>query len=49
MEDFERAYEDQYYLDVVKMDEEYLFDVGSVVVTGGTERVVIEDGKVVDR
>jgi hypothetical protein len=33
---------------VVKKDEEYLFDEDSVVVTGGTERVIIEDGEVVE-
>jgi hypothetical protein len=49
MEDFEKAYEDQYYVEVVKKDEEYLFDVESVVVTGGVERVIIQDGEVLDR
>ncbi|KAH3967504.1 hypothetical protein HBI56_034270 [Parastagonospora nodorum] len=46
-EDFEKAYEDEYYLNVVKKDEEYLFDMASVTVTTGTEHAIIEDGKVV--
>jgi hypothetical protein len=46
-EDFEKAYEDEYYLNVVKKDEEYLFDMDSLAITTGTERTVIEDGKVV--
>lgn len=29
-------------------DEEYLFDMESLIVTAGTEQVVIEDGKIVD-
>lgn len=46
-EDFEKAYKDEYYDNVVKKDEEYLFDMTSVTVTAGIERAVIEDGKVV--
>jgi hypothetical protein len=46
-EDFEKAYEDQYYKDVVKPDEEYLFDVKNMRVMVGTETCVIEDGKIV--
>ncbi|KAF2822948.1 hypothetical protein CC86DRAFT_409722 [Ophiobolus disseminans] len=46
-EDFERAYEDEYYLTVVKKDEEYLFDMGSLEVTAGVEQPVIEGGKAV--
>lgn len=46
-EDFEKAYEDEYYLNVVKKDEEYLFDMASVTVTTGTEHAIIEDVKVV--
>jgi hypothetical protein len=48
LEDFERAYQDRYYTEVVKKDEEYLFDVESVSVTGGVERVVIEGGEIVE-
>ncbi|KAF3033615.1 hypothetical protein E8E12_001967 [Didymella heteroderae] len=47
-EDFERAYEDPYYADVVRPDEEYLFDVESMRVMVGTETCVIEGGKVVE-
>lgn len=47
-EDFERAYEDDFYLDVVKKDEEYLFDMESLAVTAGVEQVVIAGGKVID-
>lgn len=47
-EDFENAYEDDYYLNVVKRDEEYLFEIESLVVTAGVEQAVIKDGKVVD-
>ncbi|KAF2134935.1 hypothetical protein P153DRAFT_278435 [Dothidotthia symphoricarpi CBS 119687] len=46
-EDFEEAYRDPFYLDVVKKDEEYLFDVESLVVTAGVEVCVIEQGKAV--
>lgn len=46
-EDFERAYEDEYYTNVVKKDEEYLFDILSLAITTGVERPVIEDGKTV--
>ena len=46
-EDFEKAYEDPFYLEVVKKDEEYLFDLESLRVTAGVEYCVIEDGKVV--
>jgi hypothetical protein len=46
-EDFEKAYEDEYYLNVVKKDEEYLFDMESLSITTGVERVIIEDGKAV--
>ncbi|CAI9633367.1 hypothetical protein GT037_008905 [Alternaria burnsii] len=45
-EDFQKAYEDPFYLDVVKKDEEYLFDLESLRVTAGVEYYVIEDGKV---
>ena len=48
-EDFEKAYEDEYYENVVKKDEEYLFDMSSLTLTTGAERAVIEDGKVVKR
>lgn len=44
-EDFERAYGDEYYVNVVRKDEEYLFDMLSLAITTGVERVVIEDGK----
>ncbi|KAH7409806.1 hypothetical protein DE146DRAFT_674671 [Phaeosphaeria sp. MPI-PUGE-AT-0046c] len=44
-EDFERAYEDEYYLNIVKKDEEFLFDMLSLAITTGVERAVIEDGK----
>lgn len=45
--DFEAAYADPYYEDVVKPDEEYLFDVQSMRVMVGTETCVIEGGEVV--
>ncbi|KAL6710597.1 hypothetical protein ACN47E_008645 [Coniothyrium glycines] len=47
-EDFERAYEDQYYKDVVRKDEEYLFDLNSISITIGVDYCVIEDAKVVE-
>jgi hypothetical protein len=47
-DDFESAYADEFYTNVVKKDEEYLFDMESLAVTAGVEQVVIEDGKVVD-
>ena len=46
-EDFEKAYEDPFYLEVVKKDEEYLFDMESLRVTAGVDICVMEDGKVV--
>ena len=48
-EDYEKAYKDEYYENVVKKDEEYLFDMSSLTLTTGVERAVIEDGKVVRR
>lgn len=47
-EDFEKAYDDPYYKDVVKSDEEYLFDVKNMRVMVGTETCVIEEGKIVE-
>jgi hypothetical protein len=46
-EDFEQAYEEDYYLNVVKKDEEFLFDMESLAVTAGVEQVIIEGGQVV--
>lgn len=46
--DFEQAYEDRYYKDVVKPDEEYLFDVENMRVMIGTETCVIEGGKILE-
>jgi hypothetical protein len=46
---FENAYEDEYYLNVVKKDEEYLFDMDSLAITTGVERTIIDDGQVVTR
>lgn len=48
-EDFEKAYEDEYYTSVVKKDEEHLFDMSSLTLTAGIERAVIEDGNMVKR
>jgi hypothetical protein len=47
-EDFENAYKDEYYLNVVKRDEEYLFDMESLAITAGLEQPIIEDGEVVE-
>lgn len=33
---------------MVKKDEEYLFDMESLIITAGTEQVIIEGGKIVD-
>jgi hypothetical protein len=44
-EDYEKAYEDEYYVNVVKKDEEYLFDMASLAITTGIERTVIDDEK----
>jgi hypothetical protein len=46
-EDYEKAYEDEYYINIVKKDEEYLFDMASLAIITGLERIVIEDEKVV--
>jgi hypothetical protein len=46
-EDFEMAYQDPYYRDVVKPDEEYLFDVGRMRVLVGREMGVIDGGEIV--
>lgn len=45
-EDFENAYKDPYYLETVKKDEEYLFDVKTLKVTAGAEFHVIDNGRV---
>lgn len=47
-EDFEKAYEDPYYKNVVKPDEAYLFDVENMRVMVGTETCVIEGGHIVE-
>ena len=47
-EDFEKAYEDEYYKDKVKPDEESLFDVENMRVMVGTETCVIEDGTIIE-
>ena len=47
-EDFEKAYEDEYYKEKVKPDEEYLFDVENMRVMVGTETCVIEDGTIIE-
>lgn len=46
--DFEAAYKDPFYIDVVKKDEQYLFDVETMLVTVGVEVGIIEDGKKVE-
>lgn len=46
--DFENAYEDPYYTDKVKPDEEYLFDVPNMRILVGTETCVIEGGNIVE-
>lgn len=45
--DFEKAYEDTYYKEKVKPDEEYLFDVENIRLMVGTERCVIEGATIV--
>jgi hypothetical protein len=47
-ENFEKAYADPYYKDVVKPDEEYLFDIQNMRVMVGMETCVIEEGKIVE-
>ena len=47
LEDFKEAYEDPYYEDVVKKDEEYLFDVKNMRIMVGTETRIIEGSKIV--
>jgi hypothetical protein len=44
-EEFQAAYQDPFYLDVVKKDEQYLFDIDSMLVTIGVEIDVIDNGK----
>lgn len=46
--DFENAYSDPYYKDVVRKDEEYLFDMSTMRVTAGIELDIISDGKIVE-
>jgi hypothetical protein len=48
-EEFQAAYRDPFYLDVVKKDEKYLFDMDSMLVTIGVEVGVIDKGKKVER
>lgn len=47
-EDFEKAYDDPYYKEVVQPDEEYLFDIENMRVLVGTETCVIQEGKIVE-
>ena len=47
LEGFKKAYEDPYYKNTVKPDEEYLFDVKNMRIMVGTETHVIEEGKIV--
>jgi hypothetical protein len=47
-EEFQAAYQDPFYLDVVKKDEQYLFDLDSMLVTIGVEVGVIEGSKNVE-
>ena len=47
LEEFRKAYEDPYYKDTVKADEEYLFDVKNMRIMVGKETHVIEEGKIV--
>lgn len=47
-EDYQKAYSDEYYLDVVKKDQEYLFDAKTLRVTVGVDICVIDGGKVVE-
>ena len=46
--DFEKAYEDEYYKEKVKPDEEYLFDVENMRVMVGSETCVIEEGTIIE-
>lgn len=46
-EDFENMYRDPFYLETVKKDEEYLFDMDSLRATAGTEVVVLDNKEVV--
>jgi hypothetical protein len=47
LEDFKKAYDDPYYKDVVKKDEEYLFDVKNMRIIIGRELHVIDGSKIV--
>lgn len=47
-EDFEKAYDDPYYKEVVRPDEEYLFDIENMRVLVGTETCVVQEGKIVE-
>jgi len=48
LEDFKKAYDDPYYKDVVKKDEEYLFDVKNMHIMIGTETHVIDGSNIVE-
>jgi hypothetical protein len=48
-EEFQAAYQDPFYLDVVKKDEQYIFDIDSMLVTIGVEIDVIDNGKKVEK
>jgi hypothetical protein len=45
-EDFEAAFLDPYYQDVIQPDETKLFDMDTISVTIGYEHIVIEEGKI---
>jgi hypothetical protein len=47
-EDFEAAYKDPFYVDVVRKDEQHLFDIDSMLVTIGVELTVINDHEKVE-
>lgn len=48
-EDFEAAFLDPYYQEVIQPDEKELIDMESIAVTIGVEYVVIEEGEIVER
>ncbi|KAF2265055.1 hypothetical protein CC78DRAFT_567836 [Lojkania enalia] len=48
-EDFEAAFLDQYYQQVIQPDEKNLIDMDTIAVTIGVEYIVIEDGEIVEK
>jgi hypothetical protein len=48
-EDFEAAFLDPYYKEVIQPDEKAFIDMETIAVTIGTEYIVLEEGEIVEK